>query len=151
MSSSYASERPTGSDLAPAMSGWIGLAAFAGIMLLIIGSLHVAEGLLAFFREDYYADASRLPVDLSYPTWGWIHVVFGALLAATGIGIFFGALWARVLGIVYAALSALTCLTFLAALPLWGTIMIALNILVIYALAAHGRDVRPRSARGANP
>lgn len=145
MSSSYASEHPTRVDPAPEMTGWIGLAAFAGIMLLLLGALHGTSGLLALFREDYYlVEPGRLAAGLSYTGWGWVHLVLGLVLTAAGVGIFFGQLWARIVGIAWALLSALTDLTFLAALPIWGTVLIALDILVIYALSVHGRDVRPR-------
>jgi hypothetical protein len=49
-------------------------------------------------------------------------------------------MWARVLGIVIAVVSALVNIAFLSAYPLWSTIIIALDVLVIYALAVHGRE-----------
>jgi hypothetical protein len=51
-------------------------------------------------------------------------------------------MWARVVGIIIALLSALANIAFLAAYPIWSTIIIAIDVLVIYALAVHGRAVR---------
>jgi hypothetical protein len=145
MPSSYASEHPARVDRAPQMTGWIGLSAFAGVMLLLLGSLHGISGLLALFREDYYlVEPGRLAAEMSYTGWGWVHLLLGLVLAAAGIGIFFGMVWARIVGIAWAVLSALTNLTFMAAIPVWCAVMITLDVLVIYALSVHGRDVRPR-------
>jgi hypothetical protein len=52
--------------------------------------------------------------------------------------------WARVTGIVIAVISALVNMAFLAAHPIWATIVIAVDVLVIYALAVHGREVKSR-------
>jgi hypothetical protein len=55
-----------------------------------------------------------------------------------------GQTWARVVGIIIAVISAFANLLFIAAYPVWCTIVIAMDVLVIYALAAHGREVRAR-------
>ena len=49
-------------------------------------------------------------------------------------------MWARVVAVLVALLSALVNLAFLSAYPVWSTIMIAVDILVIYAVIAHGRE-----------
>ena len=41
-----------------------------------------------------------------------------------------------------AVLSAIVNLAFIAAYPVWGVIIIALDVLVIYALAVHGREMK---------
>ena len=64
------------------------------------------------------------------------------LTIATGIGVFYGRTWARVIGIGLAAISAFGNLLFLPAYPVWCTIIIATCVLVIYTLAVHGREVR---------
>jgi len=53
-----------------------------------------------------------------------------------------GAMWARVLGIAFAVISAIINLAFMAAYPVWGIIIIALDVVVIYALAVHGREMK---------
>jgi hypothetical protein len=124
-------------------TGWVGLVIFAGVMLVMLGGFQAMEGIVAIIRDDYYlVTRNGLVIDLDYTTWGWIHLVLGLLAVGAGIGIFAGQMWARVLGIVIAVISALANLAFLAAYPIWATIMIAVDILVIYALAMHGREVK---------
>ncbi|MEU4426607.1 hypothetical protein AB0F81_38800 [Actinoplanes sp. NPDC024001] len=144
MESSYASERPAGAGTAPAGTAWIGMVVFAGILMLTLGTFQIVEGVVALYRADFYPVApDRLLVSTSYTAWGWTHVILGVITVATGAGVLLGQLWARVLGIVITAGAALVHFGFLTAAPVWCSILIGMQILVIYALAVHGRDVRP--------
>ncbi|WP_189115769.1 DUF7144 family membrane protein [Pilimelia terevasa] len=124
-------------------SGWVGLMVFAGALFLMLGAFHAIMGLVAVFDPGYYlVTGGGLAVTLDYTVWGWVHLVFGALAFATGIGVLSGRTWARVVGICVAVLSAAVNLAFLAAYPLWSVIVIALDVLTVYALATHGREMR---------
>ncbi len=126
-------------------TGWVGVVVFAGVMLLLTGGFQVIEGLVALFKDDYYVTTRNgLVLTFDYTTWGWTHLLLGTLAVLTGIGVFLGQMWARVLGIIVAVVSAFANMMFLPAYPVWGTIVIATDVLVIYALAVHGREVRYR-------
>jgi hypothetical protein len=127
----------------PEPTGWVGFVVFAGVMLMMLGGFQAIEGLVAIFRDDYYLvtrDGLLLTMDLS--AWGWTHLIIGLIAVGTGIGVLLGQTWARVVGIIIAVVSALANLAFLSAYPIWCTIIIAMDVLVIYALAVHGREVR---------
>jgi hypothetical protein len=122
---------------------WPGLVIFSGMMLLILGGFQAIEGIIAITRDEYFLTTSAgLAVTVDYTVWGWTHLVLGLLAAATGVGVFTGRTWARVLGIGLAGVSALGNLLFLPAYPAWSTIIIGTCVLVIYTLAVHGREVR---------
>ncbi|MCA2211480.1 DUF7144 family membrane protein [Jidongwangia harbinensis] len=122
-------------------TAWVGVVLFGGIMMLMVGGFQCTQGLVAIFREDYYlVSPNGLVVEIDYTAWGWAHLLIGLVAVATGIGVMAGQMWARVLGIVIAVVSALVNIAFLAAYPIWSTIIIALDVLVIYALAVHGRE-----------
>lgn len=141
--SSYASERPGPPSSAPAMTGWVGFVVFGGIMLVLLGLFHLLQGIIALGDDDYYVAArTDLALQWTYQTWGWVHLVIGVIGVGTGTGIFLGRLWARVLGVLIALISAFTSMAFLPALPIWSTVLIALDVLVIYALIVHGGEVR---------
>lgn len=126
----------------PRPTGWVGMVVFAGVMLLMLGGFQLIEGIVALFRNDFYLTiASGLVIPVDYTAWGWTHVLIGAAGVLTGLGIFAGQMWARVAGIVIAVLSALANLTFLPAYPFWAITVIAVDVLVIHALAMHGREV----------
>jgi hypothetical protein len=128
-------------SLGPA--GWTGWFVFAGVMAILVGGFQIIAGLIGLFNSGIYVVTSdRLVVTTSYGTWGWIHLVFGVLLVATGVGLLTGQQWARVVGVVLAVLSAIASLMFLAAFPFWATIIIAVDVLLIYAIAVHGREMQ---------
>lgn len=124
-------------------SGWAGWVLFAGILMILIGAFQVIAGLVALFRDTYYlVTSSGLLVSVDYTTWGWVHLILGLVIAAAGLAVMRGALWGRIIGIVLACLSALANLAFLAASPVWSLLVIAMDVLVIFALAVHGSEVR---------
>jgi hypothetical protein len=69
-------------------------------------------------------------------------MIGGIILVAAGIAVFAGQVWARVIGVLLAMLSAVVNLGFLSAYPIWSSIMILIDILVIWALTVHGGEVR---------
>lgn len=144
MSNSYASERPTGADApAPPTTGWVGVVVFAGIMLVSLGIFQVTEGAVALFNKEFYLVTSDgLLLELDYAVWGWTHLLLGLLAVGAGAGVLLGQMWARIVGILIAFLGALLHFLFLAAAPVWVTILIGMDLVIIFALAAHGREVR---------
>ena len=62
-------------------------------------------------------------------------------LKKNGFGLFSGPVWARTVGVIIALVSGITVFVWLLAYPVWGVIMIAVDIAVIWALTAHGRDI----------
>jgi hypothetical protein len=124
-------------------NGWVGWVIFACVVMITLGLFHILDGLVAIFEKGYYlVTSSHLVVHVDYVAWGWAHLVIGVLFVLTGFGVLAGMIWARVIGIALAVISALVNLAFLAAYPVLGVILIALDIVVIYALAMHGREMK---------
>ncbi|MGA5300026.1 DUF7144 family membrane protein [Nucisporomicrobium flavum] len=138
---SYDMDEPYDVPGRPRPTAWVGVVLFGGIMLMMLGGFQTMQGFVAIFREDYYLVSPRgLVFEVDYTAWGWTHLLIGLVAVATGIGVMAGQMWARVLGIVIAVISALANIAFLSAYPIWSTIIIAMDVLVIYALAVHGRE-----------
>jgi hypothetical protein len=126
-------------------SGWVGWVIFAGVVMITLGAFHIIDGLVALFEKSYYlVTSSSLVVHVNYAAWGWVHLALGALFIIVGLGVLAGQLWAQVIGITLAVISAIINLAFIAAYPVWGVILIALDIVIIYALAMHGRELSAR-------
>lgn len=124
-------------------SGWVGWIVFAGLMMILTGSFSVIQGLVALFKSNYYVVGPEgLLVNVNFTTWGWVHLILGAVVVLAGFGVMSGNTFARVIGIALAVISAIVNLAFIAAYPIWSTIVITLDVLVIYALAVHGRELR---------
>jgi hypothetical protein len=140
---SYNADAPYDSDRGREPTAWAGFVVFSGVMLALLGGFEAIEGLVAILKDNYYlVTRNGLVLNLDYTTWGWIHLVIGIVAVVAGLGIFTGRMWARVLGVVIAVLSALSNVAFLPAYPVWCTIVIALDVLVIYALCVHGGELR---------
>ena len=60
----------------------------------------------------------------------------------SGIGVFSGNLLARTVGVIIAALSLIANFFFIPAYPLWALAVVTIDVLVIWALTAHGREMR---------
>jgi hypothetical protein len=124
-------------------TGWVGWVIFAGVAMIVLGAFQIIEGLVAVFQRSYYlVTPGHLIVHVNYAAWGWTHFGIGVVIAVVGFGVMAGVMWARVLGIALAVISAIVNLAFIAAYPVWGILIIALDVVVIYALAVHGREVR---------
>lgn len=120
-------------------SGWYGWIIFAATMMMMLGVFHAIAGLVALFKDEYFlVTAKGLVVTADYTAWGWTHLLLGLLVVAAGAALFAGRTWARVVAVILAMASAIVNLGFLSAYPLWSAIMIALNVMVIYAVTAHG-------------
>ncbi len=127
----------------PTRTGWFGWIVFAATMMVITGVFQAIEGFVALFKDTYYlVTTNGLAVQVSWTAWGWTHLLFGLVLLATGLGLFAGQTWARWTGVVVAALSMLVNFAFLAAYPVWGITLIALNAFVIWALTVHGEEMK---------
>ncbi len=141
---STASRQPRRQNVQPTeMTGWVGWIAFAGTMMVLLGSFHVIQGLVAVFKDEYFVvGKSGLVVNVDYTTWGWVHIIGGLIIACAGVALFTGKIWARTLGVLLAMVSAILNISFLAAYPIWSTIMITVDILVIWALTVHGSEMK---------
>jgi hypothetical protein len=128
------------SDAPTAWAGWV---VFGGVMLIMLGSFQVIEGLVALFDDGFYLVRSNgLVVDVNYNTWGWIHLLIGVVAVLAGLGLLTGNMVARIVGVVAAAFSAVVNFAFVQAQPVWSVILITIDVLVIYAIVAHGRELK---------
>jgi hypothetical protein len=123
-------------------TGWTGWIAFAGVMMVIGGALNLLYGIIAAVNDDWAVWTNRTVVYLDVSEWGWAHIVLGAIVLLSGIGVFSGNILARTVGVIVASISLLVNFFFLPVYPLWSLIVITIDVLVIWALTAHGREMR---------
>jgi hypothetical protein len=115
-------------------SGWV---TFAGVMLLLAGTMNLIYGIAAIAESSFYVANTRF-VFTELKTWGWIVTCIGALECAVALGIWARSTWARWTGAGIAGLNAIAQLLFLPAYPLLTLAIFSLDLLVIYGLVAHG-------------
>ncbi|NIK59272.1 DUF7144 family membrane protein [Kribbella shirazensis] len=125
-----------------AESGWAMTGvAFAATMLLMIGAFQAIAGFAAIIDDEYFVRVRGYAFDLDITAWGWIHLILGLALVATGIGLFSRAVWAGVIAVFLTVLSAVDNFFFIPYAPFWSLLLIALDVWVIWALT------RPRALR----
>jgi hypothetical protein len=125
------------------VTGWSGWIFFATCMMVLVGVLHAITGFVAIFKDQYYlVDNTGLVVTVDYTTWGWVHLLGGVVMAVAGAALLTGQMWARVVAVLAALASIVLNFGFLAAYPLWSTIIIAVDVLVIWAVIVHGDELR---------
>jgi hypothetical protein len=125
-------------------TGWVGWGRFAAVILLANGIFGILQGIVAIFSPSGYFIVSRGGLFIFDLTgWGWWTLILSLLLLVAGGALLTGATWARVIAIILAIVSAASQLLLLPAQPWWSAIIIAVDVLVIYALTAHGRELRP--------
>jgi hypothetical protein len=119
----------------------VGFTIFASVMLMLIGVFHAIAGLAAIFENEFYAVTPNYILEFDVSAWGWIHLIGGIIVLLAGFGVWSGAVWARTVGVTVAGISALTSFAFIPYQPVWSLLIIALDVAVIWALTAHGRDI----------
>jgi hypothetical protein len=141
--SSY--DQPTGYDQPSGYSqrtGWTGWIIFAAIMMIVAGSLNLLYGVIAAVNDDWVVFTNRADVYLDLSEWGWIHIILGAIVLLCGIGLLSGNILARTVAVIVASLSLIANFFFIPVYPLWALIVITIDVLVIWAVTAHGGEMR---------
>jgi hypothetical protein len=125
----------------PGRSGWTGWLGFAAVLLAIVGVFQLIAGLTALFNDEFYTvGKSGLVLEFDFTAWGWIHLGIGVLLLVASASLFAGGMFGRVIGVIVATLSAISNLLFISAYPAWSVLVIALDVIIIYAIVVHGSD-----------
>ena len=84
----YVSDAPpggSGPSRYPPASKWVGWIAFAGVLMVILGTLHALQGLVAIFKDEYFlVSPSGLAVKLDFTAWGWIALIVASSSPSPG-------------------------------------------------------------------
>jgi hypothetical protein len=122
-------------------AGWV---SFAGIILITVGIFQAFAGLVGLIEDEFYAVTPEYVVQFDATTWGWIHIIIGLIVVAAGFGIFSGNVLARTVGVFAALGSMISVFAWLPWYPIWGIIVVSMNIAIIWALTVHGRVLADR-------
>jgi len=114
-------------------TGWV---IFAGMIMVIVGFLNFFYGLAAIVNDEVVVVGGHGAIIADLTAWGWVTLILAVILVLTGFGLFAGAEWARVVGVVVVALNAIEQVWIFPAAPLWAFIVILLDVLIIYNLTA---------------
>ncbi|MEV0360838.1 hypothetical protein AB0H71_32750 [Nocardia sp. NPDC050697] len=114
----------------------------AAVLLLAVAVLSVLQGISAVAEDALFVVGPEYVYSFDTTTWGWIHIVLGVLLGIAAVGLMTGATWARVTAIGLAALSIISNFLWLPYYPAWSLLIIALDVVVIWAVATWRPEAR---------
>lgn len=123
------------------ITGWVGWIFFAGFMMILQGLFNIIIGLTAIFNSEWFVVTTERVLLYDLTAWGWFHLILGFIVSFAGAAIMRGALWARIIGVAAAIISALGALTMVEVYPLWAIILITVDVLIIYAITVHGNEL----------
>jgi len=124
-------------------SSWLGWIGFAGFMLLLGGVFSSITGFVALLKDTVvYSSATNSAWILSYEQWGWIHVLVGALAILAAGSLMAGHMYGRIIAVLVAFFSAVINMAFIPIYPIWSILVVTVDILVIYAVMAHGKELK---------
>jgi uncharacterized membrane protein len=123
-------------------TGWTGWISFAGVMMVIAGGLNALYGLIAVVNDEWVVWTNRADLYIDISQWGWVHLIVGVVLLLCGIGVFSGNVLARTVGVIAAAVSLIANFAFIPAYPIWALVVVTIDVLIIWALTAHGSEMR---------
>jgi hypothetical protein len=120
-------------------SGWV---TFSAIVLIIAGIARIFDAVWAFrYNGPVVDDLHQAIFGHSLTAYGWLWLIVGIILIAAGLlliaGGGLGAEVSRWVGIVAAAIAAITAVSWLPYYPIWSLIYIGVGVLIIYGLLTH--------------
>lgn len=117
----------------------MGLTLVAAVFMMIGGLFDFFEGLAALIRGQFFVVLPNYAFSVSVTGWGWLHLITGAVVFVVGAALLTDRLWARIAGVVVASLSAIMNFVMLPYYPVWGFVIIALDIFIVWALLSPRR------------
>jgi hypothetical protein len=125
-------------------TAWTGWIIFAGVMMIITGTLGALEGAIAVANSNWVVfnqqNGNAVVADIS--AWGWIHLAIGVVVIAAGFGVFTGNIAARAVGVIAAAASIVANFLWMPVYPLWAITLIAIDVAIMWALIVHGGEMQ---------
>jgi hypothetical protein len=126
------------------VSPWAhGIAVFAGVIMIVGGAFQALEGVAGIVRDKWLVVLPTYIYAFDLTVWGVIHLLVGLALLVIGVFLLRGATWARVAGMIVAVISAILNFVWLPFSPWWALLVIAVDVLIIWALASYLRQPAP--------
>jgi hypothetical protein len=115
----------------------LGAHVFAGMLMILVGTFHTLQGLVAVVDDDFYLARAASLLEIDVVVWGWFHIAVGVAAGITGGAVIAGTLWAQLVAIWLAGLSMVSSFLWLPHYPLWSVLVLAFDAFVVWAVTTH--------------
>jgi hypothetical protein len=124
------------------VTGWTGWIAFAAFMMMLSGILSLITGFIAVINNNWTMwNNQGAPFGTTY-WWGWWTMFVGLVVIAISAALLRGSMFARTVAVFVVGGSLISQFLSLNIAPLWSLIVIVIDLLVIWAVMVHGREMK---------
>jgi hypothetical protein len=114
-----------------------GMVTFAAIMMFIVAGFEALSALLAFAGTGWWVTEAGNLVYANFVLWGIVDLLIALIALYSGIDLLRGGTFGIAMGYLFAGLGAIRWLFVIPAAPILAVVIIALCVMVIYALAQY--------------
>lgn len=115
-----------------------GLVTFAAIMMFVAGGFELVWAITEFANAAWLSSVTYGTFNGYLWLWAILDLVLAAAIIYAGYDILRGGSFGRIFGVIVACISAVRWFFYIPASPWLGIVVIAVDILIIYGLVAHG-------------
>ena len=109
---------------------------FAAVLLIVVGVLHLLQGLGALLSEGGYTTAKGYFLGTDGSKWGWAHLALGVAAVAAGVALRQRADWARGVAVIVATISMFGAFLWIPYQPVAAVVILVLDVFVMWAAFA---------------
>ena len=118
-----------------------GRVAFAGILLVVVGTINIIYGFGALDDANIFVNDTRYILD-NLNTLGWVLIILGVIQLIGGFSLLAGNTFGRVIGIAGGSLGAISALLSIGqSNPWWSLAVFALCVYVVQGIIVYGEDL----------
>ena len=115
-----------------------GLVTFAAVMMFVLAAFQILWAIVQFTNAAWISSVTYGTFNGHLWLWGIVDLIIAAAALYAGYDILRGGSFGRVFGIIVAGVSALRWFFYIPAEPWMAIVVIAVDVLIIYGLAASG-------------
>ena len=112
-----------------------GMLTFAAIIMFMVAGFEALSAILAFAGTGWWVTDMGNLVYTNFVLWGIVDLIIALIALYAGIDLLRGGGFGRGMAYLFAGLSAIRWLLVIPAAPILAVVVIALCVMVIYALA----------------
>jgi len=114
-----------------------GVLTFAAVVMFVVAGFEALTALLAFAGTGWWVTATGDLVYANFFFWGILDTIIALIALYAGIDLLRGGSFGRAMGYLFAIVGAIRWLFVIPAAPVLSVVVIALCVMVVYALAKH--------------
>ena len=114
-----------------------GVLTFAAVVMFVVAGFEVLSALLAFAGSGWWVTSTGDLVYTNFVFWGILDLLIALIALYAGIDLLRGGAFGQGMGYLFALVGAIRWLFVIPAAPVLAVVVIALCVMVVYALAKH--------------